>query len=143
MGLGFVTDAAPPVQVQGLSVTLVLSRNQEEPGMHCQAPHHPRGAQCVLEFPLACGITVGTPVRIRGVPVGSVLAVHPSLERVEVLAEVRCGAPTACHYMPLKTWGPYTCCEVVQGPVTTHIISALAGSVHALRVSVVEDTKSG
>lgn len=48
-------------------------------------------AQCVLEFPLACGITVGTPVRIRGVPVGSVLAVHPSLERVEVLAEVRTG----------------------------------------------------
>lgn len=46
--------------------------------------------QCVLEFPLACGITVGTPVRIRGVPVGSVLTVNPSLEKVEVLVEVRC-----------------------------------------------------
>ena len=45
--------------------------------------------QCVLEFPLACGITVGTPVRIRGVPVGSVLSVNPSLEKVEVLVEVR------------------------------------------------------
>jgi ABC-type transporter Mla subunit MlaD len=43
----------------------------------------------VLEFPLACGITVGTPVRIRGVPVGSVLSVNPSLEKVEVLVEVR------------------------------------------------------
>jgi ABC-type transporter Mla subunit MlaD len=43
----------------------------------------------VLEFPLACGITVGTPVRIRGVPVGSVLTVNPSLEKVEVLVEVR------------------------------------------------------
>ena len=48
--------------------------------------------QCVLEFPLACGITVGTPVRIRGVPVGSVLSVNPSLEKVEVLVEVRISA---------------------------------------------------
>jgi hypothetical protein len=46
----------------------------------------------VLEFPLACGITAGTPVRIRGVPVGSVLTVNPSLEKVEVLVEVRCAA---------------------------------------------------
>lgn len=44
--------------------------------------------QCVLEFPLACGIGVGTPVRIRGVPVGSVLNVNPSLEKVEVLVDV-------------------------------------------------------
>ncbi len=44
--------------------------------------------QCVLEFPLACGIGAGTPVRIRGVPVGSVLTVNPSLEKVEVLIEV-------------------------------------------------------
>ena len=71
--------------------------------MRSSAPHRPCGAQCVLEFPLACGITVGTPVRIRGVPVGSVLAVHPSLERVEVLAEVRHGVPTACTLkLPLK-----------------------------------------
>lgn len=38
---------------------------------------------------MACGITVGTPVRIRGVPVGGVLAVQPSLERVDVLVEIR------------------------------------------------------
>lgn len=31
---------------------------------------------------MACGITVGTPVRIRGVPVGGVLSVQPSLEKV-------------------------------------------------------------
>ena len=37
---------------------------------------------------MACGIGVGTPVRIRGVPVGSVLTVNPSLEKVEVLVEV-------------------------------------------------------
>ena len=50
-------------------------------------------AQCVLEFPLACGIGVGTPVRIRGVPVGSVLTVNPSLEKVEVLIEVNNHTP--------------------------------------------------
>ena len=43
----------------------------------------------MLEFPLACGITVGTPVRIRGVPIGSVLNLNASLEKVEVLTEVR------------------------------------------------------
>ncbi|KAK9829546.1 hypothetical protein WJX72_006404 [[Myrmecia] bisecta] len=47
------------------------------------------GYQAVLEFPLACGISTGTPVRIRGVPVGSVLSVQPSLERVKVLAEIK------------------------------------------------------
>lgn len=41
-----------------------------------------------VEFPQACGITVGTPVRIRGVQVGSVLNVRPSLDRVDVLVEV-------------------------------------------------------
>lgn len=41
-----------------------------------------------IEFPQACGITVGTPVRIRGVQIGSVLDVKPSLERVDVLVEV-------------------------------------------------------
>jgi hypothetical protein len=47
-----------------------------------------RGYQAVLEFPLACGIATGTPVRIRGVPVGSVLSVQPSLEQVNVLVEI-------------------------------------------------------
>lgn len=41
-----------------------------------------QGYQAILEFPVACGITVGTPVRIRGVQVGGVLAVQPSLEKV-------------------------------------------------------------
>lgn len=52
--------------------------------------------QCVLEFPLACGITVGTPVRIRGVPIGSVHSLNASLEKVEVLTEVSL-APDAYH----------------------------------------------
>ncbi|KAA6424956.1 MAG: ATP-binding cassette superfamily [Trebouxia sp. A1-2] len=48
-----------------------------------------KGYQAVLEFPLACGISTGTPVRIRGVPVGSVLSVQPSLEQVNVLVEIK------------------------------------------------------
>ena len=48
-----------------------------------------QGYQAVLEFPMACGISVGTPVRIRGVPVGGVLNVQPSLEKVDVLIEIR------------------------------------------------------
>eukprot|EP00873_Tetraselmis_striata_P038594 jgi/Tetstr1/458858/TSEL_004367.t1 len=47
------------------------------------------GYQAVMEFPQACGIIVGTPVRIRGVPVGSVMSVRPSLEKVDVLVEIR------------------------------------------------------
>jgi hypothetical protein len=38
---------------------------------------------------VACGITIGTPVRVRGVRVGNVLSVRPSLECVDVLVEVR------------------------------------------------------
>lgn len=48
-----------------------------------------QGYQAILEFPVACGISVGTPVRIRGVPVGGVLSVQPSLEHVEVLVEIK------------------------------------------------------
>jgi ABC-type transporter Mla subunit MlaD len=48
-----------------------------------------QGYQAILEFPVACGISVGTPVRIRGVPVGGVLSVQPSLERVDVLVELK------------------------------------------------------
>lgn len=44
--------------------------------------------QAVFEFSQACGITVGTPVRIRGVDVGSVVKVTPSLEKIDVTAEV-------------------------------------------------------
>ena len=47
-----------------------------------------RSYQAIFEFPLACGIQVGTPVRVRGVGVGSVLSVRPSLEQVDVLVEI-------------------------------------------------------
>eukprot|EP00879_Flechtneria_rotunda_P011844 GHRR01012371.1.p1 GENE.GHRR01012371.1~~GHRR01012371.1.p1 ORF type:complete len:310 (+),score=113.77 GHRR01012371.1:981-1910(+) len=47
-----------------------------------------RPYQATIEFPLACGITIGTPVRIRGVAVGQVLNVKPSLDKVDVLVEV-------------------------------------------------------
>ena len=43
--------------------------------------------QAFVEFPFACGIQVGTQVRVRGVKVGNVLS--PNLERVEVLVEGR------------------------------------------------------
>lgn len=44
--------------------------------------------QAIVEFPQACGISTGTPVRVRGVQVGSVLKVQPSLERVDVTCEI-------------------------------------------------------
>lgn len=49
----------------------------------------PRSYHATVEFPLACGITIGTPLRIRGVQVGQVINVRPSLERVDVMVEVR------------------------------------------------------
>ncbi|XP_060191204.1 protein TRIGALACTOSYLDIACYLGLYCEROL 2, chloroplastic [Lycium barbarum] len=42
----------------------------------------------VLEFEQACGICTGTPVRIRGVNVGNVIKVNPSLRNVEAVVEV-------------------------------------------------------
>eukprot|EP00897_Mesotaenium_endlicherianum_P002487 jgi/Mesen1/2266/ME000154S01436 len=48
--------------------------------------------QAVVEFSQACGITVGTPVRIRGVDVGSVVGVKPSLEKIDVVVEVMDGS---------------------------------------------------
>lgn len=47
-----------------------------------------RGYSCTVQFPEACSITVGTPVRLRGIQVGSVLNVQPHLDRVDVLIEV-------------------------------------------------------
>ena len=44
--------------------------------------------QAIVEFDQACGITVGTPVRIRGVDIGNVVGVKPSLERIDVVVEV-------------------------------------------------------
>lgn len=42
----------------------------------------------VFEFSEACGICTGTPVRIRGVNVGNVIRVNPSLKSVEAVVEV-------------------------------------------------------
>ncbi|KAK3204379.1 hypothetical protein Dsin_018425 [Dipteronia sinensis] len=42
----------------------------------------------VFEFAQACGICTGTPVRIRGVTVGNVIRVNPSLESIEAIVEV-------------------------------------------------------
>ncbi|KAF3437821.1 hypothetical protein FNV43_RR20577 [Rhamnella rubrinervis] len=42
----------------------------------------------VFEFAQACGISTGTPVRIRGVSVGNVIRVNPSLRSIEAVVEV-------------------------------------------------------
>ncbi|KAH7315172.1 hypothetical protein KP509_21G037400 [Ceratopteris richardii] len=42
----------------------------------------------VIEFSKACGIRVGTPVRIRGVDVGNVINVKPSLESIDVSIQI-------------------------------------------------------
>ncbi|KAH9606697.1 hypothetical protein KSS87_012180 [Heliosperma pusillum] len=47
-----------------------------------------RKYSAVLEFPQACGICTGTPVRIRGVNVGNVTRVNSSLKSVEAVVEV-------------------------------------------------------
>ncbi|KAL8135888.1 hypothetical protein AgCh_010486 [Apium graveolens] len=41
----------------------------------------------VFEFSQACGISYGTPVRIRGVTVGNVIQVNPSLKSIEAVVE--------------------------------------------------------
>lgn len=47
-----------------------------------------RTYQTVFEFSQACGICIGTPVRIRGVTVGNVICVNSSLKCIEAVAEV-------------------------------------------------------
>lgn len=43
----------------------------------------------VFEFAQASGICTGTPVRIRGVTVGEVIRVNPSLKNIEAVVEVK------------------------------------------------------
>ncbi|CAM6011871.1 unnamed protein product [Sphagnum balticum] len=64
-----------------LAITLVWVKGK-------QIRARTRKYEAVLEFALAQGITVGTPVRIRGVDVGSVVGVRPSLERIDVVVEL-------------------------------------------------------
>lgn len=47
-----------------------------------------RKYQAVLEFSQACGICMGTPVRIRGVNIGNVIRLNPSLKSIEAIIEV-------------------------------------------------------
>ncbi|XP_042476538.1 protein TRIGALACTOSYLDIACYLGLYCEROL 2, chloroplastic-like [Macadamia integrifolia] len=47
-----------------------------------------RKYQAVFEFTQACGISMGTPVRIRGVTVGNVIRINPSLKSIEAVVEV-------------------------------------------------------
>lgn len=51
-----------------------------------------RKYQAVFEFSQACGICVGTPVRIRGVTVGNVVRVDSSLKSIDATVEV-CFSP--------------------------------------------------
>ncbi|KAH9559109.1 hypothetical protein CY35_06G042000 [Sphagnum magellanicum] len=47
-----------------------------------------RKYEVVLQFATAQGITVGTSVRIRGVEVGNVVEVRPSLQRIDAVVEL-------------------------------------------------------
>lgn len=64
-----------------LTITLVWVKGK-------QIRAQTRRYEAIFEFQQAQGITVGTPVRIRGVDVGQVMQVRPSLERIDVVAEL-------------------------------------------------------
>ena len=64
-----------------LAITLVWVKGK-------QIRARTRKYEAIFEFQQAQGITVGTPVRIRGVDVGNVVQVRPSLERIDVVVEL-------------------------------------------------------
>ena len=64
-----------------LALTLVWLR-----GFHLSSRF--KKYRVVFEFAQACGISLGTPVRIRGVTVGTVVRVHSSLKSVDAEVEV-------------------------------------------------------
>nr|POE95715.1 protein trigalactosyldiacylglycerol 2, chloroplastic [Quercus suber] len=53
-----------------------------------QMRHKFQKYQAVFEFAQACGISIGTPVRIRVVNVGNVIRINPSLKSIEAVVEV-------------------------------------------------------
>lgn len=55
-------------------------------GFHLQSKF--RKYLAVFEFNNASGICTGTPVRIRGVTIGNVVRVNPSLQSIEAIVEV-------------------------------------------------------
>ncbi|KAF8397491.1 hypothetical protein HHK36_016408 [Tetracentron sinense] len=75
VGLFFVSGAVL------LALSLVWLR-----GFHLRS--RLRKYQTGFEFAQACGISMGTPVRIRGVTVGNVIRINPSLKSIEAIVEV-------------------------------------------------------
>lgn len=57
----------------------------------------------VIEFDQASGICTGTPVRIRGVNVGNVVRVNPSLRNIEAIVEVRRRVNIFTCFLPLAS----------------------------------------
>lgn len=45
--------------------------------------------QFTISFPVAYGLSIGTPVRIRGVNVGSVVGIKPGMDAVDTMVEVK------------------------------------------------------
>ncbi|XP_058099224.1 protein TRIGALACTOSYLDIACYLGLYCEROL 2, chloroplastic-like isoform X2 [Magnolia sinica] len=75
VGLFFVSGAVL------FALTLVWLR-----GFHLRS--RLRKYEAVLEFTQACGISKGTPVRIRGVTVGGVVRIIPTLRSINAVVEV-------------------------------------------------------